>query len=68
MNTRRSVANAWLCQAAMFSSIADAGQARVSAQSLPDCTSAARVATISYQVTGAFAGSSIATRKASRFQ
>ena len=52
----------------MFSSIADAGQARVSAQSLPDCTSAASVATISYQVTGAFAGSSIATRKASRFQ
>ena len=66
LNIRRSVAKAWLCHAAMFSSIAEAGQASVSAQSLPDSTRAASVATIAYQVAGGRAGSSIAMRKASR--
>ena len=66
LNIRRSVAKAWLCQAAMFSSSTEAGQAIVRAQSLPAATSAASVGTMSYQVTGGLAGSSIARRNASR--
>jgi len=66
LNIRRSVAKAWLCHAAMFSSSVEAGQAMVRAQSLPEATSAASVGTMSYQVAGGLAGSSMATRNASR--